>query len=69
MNFELTSTQATVQQTFARFSDNVIAPAAAALDEAGNFPRDIFRQLAALGFFGIRYPQSAGGSGMDLVSF
>ncbi|HCX87205.1 MAG TPA: acyl-CoA dehydrogenase [Gammaproteobacteria bacterium] len=69
MNFELSSTQLTVQQTFARFSDSVIAPSAAALDEAGCFPRDIFRQLSELGFFGIRYPQSVGGSGMDLVSF
>jgi len=69
MDFELSTEQTAVRETFARFSDSTIAPAAAALDEAGDFPRDIFGQLAALGFFGIRYPQSVGGSGMELVSF
>ena len=69
MDFELSTEQMAVRETFARFSDSTIAPVASALDEAGEFPRDIFGQLAALGFFGIRYPQSVGGSGMELVSF
>ena len=39
------------------------------IDEAHEFPRDLFGQLAELGFFGIRYPESAGGTGLDLVTF
>ena len=58
-----------MRDVFARFADERIAPAAAAMDEAHEFPRALFRELADLGFFGIRYPEDAGGSGLDLVTF
>jgi benzylmalonyl-CoA dehydrogenase len=54
---------------FARFCDERIAPAAAALDASHAFPRALFEELAGLGFFGMRYPESAGGSGLDLLGF
>jgi benzylmalonyl-CoA dehydrogenase len=69
MNFELTDQQKTIRDTFARFSDERIAPRAAALDEAHAFPRELFKELADLGFFGMRYPEDAGGSGMALTEF
>ncbi len=69
MNFELSDEQKQVREAFARFADERIAPAAAALDEAHEFPHALFRELAALGFFGIRYPEDVGGSGLDLVTF
>jgi alkylation response protein AidB-like acyl-CoA dehydrogenase len=69
MNFELSDEQRQVRDVFARFADERIAPAAAALDEAHEFPRVLFRELADLGFFGIRYPEDIGGSGLDLVTF
>ena len=69
MNFELTDDQKAIRDVFARFCDERIAPQAAALDEAHAFPRELFSQLAELGFFGIRYPESAGGTGLDLVTY
>ncbi len=69
MDFELTQDQKAIREVFARFCDERIAPQAAALDEAHAFPRELFGQLAELGFFGIRYPESAGGTGLDLVTF
>ena len=69
MNFELTDDQKAIREVFARLCDEKIAPQAAALDEAHAFPRALFVQLADLGFFGIRYPESAGGTGLDLVTF
>lgn len=69
MDFELTEEQRAVRETFARFADRRIAPNAAALDEAGEFPRELFLELAGLGFFGMRYPEDAGGSGMALTEF
>lgn len=69
MNFELTDDQKAIRDVFARFCDERIAPQAAALDEAHAFPRELFSQLAELGFFGIRYPESVGGTGLDLVTF
>ena len=69
MNFELTEQQKAIRDSFARFSDERIAPQAAALDEAHAFPRALFKELADLGFFGMRYPEDAGGTGMALTEF
>ena len=69
MDFDLSEEQQAVRDTFARFCDERIAPQAEALDEAHAFPRELFNELGALGFFGMRYPEASGGSGMDLVSY
>ena len=69
MNFDLSDEQVQIRDTFARFCDERIAPRAAALDEAHAFPRELFGQLAELGFFGMRYPEGVGGSGMNLLCF
>ncbi len=69
MNFEPSPEQRQVRDTFARFSDQRIAPQAAALDAAHAFPRALFGELAAMGLFGMRYPEEVGGSGMQLSEF
>jgi len=69
MNFELTEQQKAIRDTFARFCDQRVAPQAAAIDEAHAFPRPLFKELADLGFFGMRYPEDIGGSGMALTEF
>jgi len=69
MSFELTEQQKAVRDTFARFCNERIAPQAAALDEAHEFPRVLFKELADLGFFGMRYPEEVGGTGMALSEF
>ncbi len=69
MDFELSPEQQAIRATFARFCDERIAPQAAALDAAHEYPRALFGELAALGFFGMRYPEEDGGSGMALSEF
>ena len=69
MDFELSAEQEAIRATFARFCDERIAPQAAALDAAHAFPHALFGELAALGFFGMRYPEEDGGSGMALTEF
>jgi butyryl-CoA dehydrogenase len=69
MDFELTPEQRQVRDVFARFCDQRIAPQAAALDEAHEYPRALVNELAALGLFGMRYPEADGGSGMRLIEF
>jgi butyryl-CoA dehydrogenase len=69
VDFEPRPEQRQVREAFARFADERIAPQAAALDEAHVFPRELFAELGRLGFFGIRYPEDVGGSGLDLVTF
>ncbi len=69
MDFELSQEQYAVRDTFSRFCDERIAPRAEAIDEAHEFPWELFRELGEMGFFGMRYPEEDGGSGMDLNSF
>lgn len=69
MDFEPSVEQRQVRETFARFCDQRVAPQAAALDEAHAFPRALFGELAAMGLFGMRYPEEVGGSGMRLSEF
>ena len=68
MDFSLSEDQAQIRDTFARFCDQRVRPAAAALDEAHEFPRALFQELGGLGFFAMRYPEDAGGIDADLVS-
>ena len=69
MDFELNDVQKSVQQTFRKFVDDKVKPAAAQIDEQKEFPRALFQEVGKLGFFGMRYPESAGGSGLDIVSY
>jgi butyryl-CoA dehydrogenase len=69
MDFTFSSEQELVRNTFARFSDEQIAPQAAALDEAHQFPMELFRKLGELGFFAMRYPEEVGGVDADLQTF
>jgi len=69
MDFTLSQEQQAVRDTFSRFSDERIAPAAEGLDEARAYPLDLVRELAGLGFIAMRYPQEDGGSGVDLQTF
>ena len=64
MDFELNELQKTIQETFARFADERIIPAAESIDETKEFPMELFHEVGKLGFFGMRYPESAGGSGI-----
>jgi benzylmalonyl-CoA dehydrogenase len=69
MDFELSPEQREIKATFARFSDERIAPHAAAIDAAHTFPREVFDRLAAMGLFGMRYPEEDGGTGLALIDF
>jgi acyl-CoA dehydrogenase len=42
-----------------------LTPHAREWDEAGAFPRELFRRFGELGWFGIRHPPEWGGSGLD----
>ncbi|HLG35746.1 MAG TPA: acyl-CoA dehydrogenase family protein [Bacteroidia bacterium] len=69
MDFELTEIQKQIQQTFRDFAEKKVNPLAAKIDEEKKFLMELYRQVGALGFFGMRYPESAGGSGLDVVSY
>lgn len=45
-----------------------ITPHVAAWDEAGGFPRELYRQAAALGIMGLGYPEAFGGTPGDVFA-
>src|SRR5512134_2812391 len=69
MDFDPTPDQRATRELFARFVDAEVAPNAAAVDEAHEYPRAWVEQLGELGFFAMRYPEADGGLGLDLVTF
>ena len=64
MDTYLDPDQITFRDQIARWVDNKLAPRAAELDRSGLFARDLFEELAGLGYFGIMYPEIYGGIGL-----
>ena len=69
MNLDLTDEQQAFQQQVAQFARERVAPRAAAIDESGEFPRDLVGEAARLGLMGVTIPKNLGGSGRDYVSY
>jgi alkylation response protein AidB-like acyl-CoA dehydrogenase len=64
-----TPEQEEFRRTVARFVDTEVAPQAEAIDERGEFPRDLFKRVGAHGWLGLRYPEQYGGAEADMVTF
>jgi alkylation response protein AidB-like acyl-CoA dehydrogenase len=52
-----------------KFAEERIRPQAQALDEGEIFPAEIYREMAALGLFGIALPETLGGAGGDALAY
>jgi acyl-CoA dehydrogenase len=50
------------RDTVRRFVEREILPLAAAWDEAGEFPRELYRKAAAAGLLGVGFPEEYGGT-------
>ncbi|HJO38207.1 MAG: acyl-CoA dehydrogenase family protein [Vicinamibacterales bacterium] len=68
MDLSLSDEQRVIRDTFHRFAAQEIRPVADQLDEAPDFPRELFTKVGALGFYGMRYPEPEG-SGADILSY
>jgi citronellyl-CoA dehydrogenase len=53
------------RKTVRDFCEKELAPHALEWDEAGIFPREVFRKAAEIGALGVNYPESVGGAGGD----
>jgi alkylation response protein AidB-like acyl-CoA dehydrogenase len=51
-----------LRETFAKFVDIELIPVAREIDEKDEFPKELFKKLADMGAYGIRYPKKYGGS-------
>ncbi|MEO6593388.1 MAG: acyl-CoA dehydrogenase family protein [Planctomycetota bacterium] len=65
LDFELNEEQETFRKTVEDFARSVVAPTAHGYDESGEFPYDVVAQMAAMGLFGLPFPEEYGGMGGD----
>lgn len=64
LDFGLGSSADAIREAVAAFSRDEIAPRAAAIDHANEFPADLWPKLGALGVLGITAPEAYGGSAL-----
>jgi butyryl-CoA dehydrogenase len=69
MVLDLTPEQRAFRRTVEHFVRETIAPRAAAIDEAGEFPMDVLQAAAGQGLLGVTVDPAWGGAGRDYVSY
>lgn len=69
MDFRFTEEQEMFRHAAADFVDKEIIPIAEELDEREEFPWEVFRKIARLGWLGVRYPEKYGGAEADNMVF
>jgi hypothetical protein len=58
-----------VREAARKFALEVVLPGSAARDENEEFPADLVRQMADLGFLGLPYGEEWGGAGLDTLAY
>ncbi|MCP4579045.1 MAG: acyl-CoA dehydrogenase [Deltaproteobacteria bacterium] len=69
MNFDLTEEQEMIRRQVRKFSENEIAPVAAALDEKEAFSAALTKKMGGIGLFGMFVSDEYGGQCMDYLSY
>ena len=69
MDFSLSPEQETFLASVRAFARERVAPAAAHIDESGDYPRELVTEAARLGLMGVTIPTESGGAGRDYVSY
>jgi alkylation response protein AidB-like acyl-CoA dehydrogenase len=69
MNLDLTPDQRAFQQEVAAFARSHVEPAAARIDETGEFPWALLKLAGTHGLAGMTIPPAWGGGGRDYVSY
>ncbi len=62
MNDDLQQDVEALRDSVRRFTLERIAPHVSQWDEAGEFPRELYREAAAMGLLGLGYPEALGGT-------
>jgi alkylation response protein AidB-like acyl-CoA dehydrogenase len=68
LEYPLSDEHQMLRETVRDFVKKEIAPYAREIDEKAEFPLDVFKKMADLGFIGAAIPPEYGGSGMDLMA-
>ncbi len=68
MDFQFTEEQDFFRSTVRDTVDRLIRPRAQEIDEAGEFPAELWREFAALGYLGLRHSEEYGGMDADVMT-
>ena len=69
MDFALADHHELLRRTVRDFAQQEVAPVAEALDHEKRFPLEIVAKMGELGWMGIPFPESVGGSGGDTLAY
>ncbi len=69
MDLALSAEQEEIRKLVRDFAQREVKPRAEAIDQSGEFPRDLVAKAAELGLTGILIPEEFGGAGLDHLSF
>lgn len=67
MDFQLTEEQMFFKKTVADTIDKIVAPRSQEIDEKDEFPWELWKEFAKLGYLGLRYPEEIGGLNADKI--
>src|SRR5947208_4248838 len=69
MDFRPTEEQVLLRRSVREFAETEMRPHVREWDEAQHFPIELVPKLAALGLFGIQFPETYGGAAMSSVDY
>ena len=69
MDFELGEDQILMRDAAREFAEKKLMLIAEKMDEAEEIPKEIFRELAELGYYGMLLPEKYCGLGLDTLSY
>ena len=69
MDFELNDEQKMILEQVRQFATKEIAPKAAKIDETGEFPHEIIKQLGQMGMMGLNVDPEYDGAGLDYLTY
>ena len=66
---EITDEQQMIRETARKFAETELKPIAHDIDQKGEYPVELFKKMAEVGFMGLTVPTEYGGTGTDTVCY
>ena len=69
MDFALSPQHEEIRRSVRDFAEREIAPIADEMERKAEFPHEVIRKAASLGFLGVPFPEEVGGTGLDSLAY